>query len=133
MMNADVFFDSLVISSLLKCEHKNAIVVDIGRYNEESMKVIERDGRLVEISKAITKEDAFGSSIDVYKFSKEGTNAFLNKCIEYIEQRKELKKWSKVALNSILFEVEFKACPLVGRWFEIDNHEDLHAAKELFR
>ena len=25
------------------------------------------------------------------------------------------------------------ACPLVGRWFEIDNHEDLAAAEELFK
>lgn len=133
MMNADVFFDSSVIKSLLNCKHKNAIVVDIGRYNEESMKVIEKEGRLIEISKVITEEDAFGCSIDVYKFSKEGADAFLNKCIDYIEKQKELKKWSEVALNDVLKEVEFKACPLEGRWFEIDNHEDLRQASELFK
>ena len=133
MMNADVFFDSSVISSLLKCGHKNAIVVDIGRYIEESMKVIEKDGRLIEISKVISKEDALGCSIDVYKFSKEGAEAFLNKCIDYIEKHKELKKWSEVALNDVLKEVEFHACPLNGRWFEIDNHEDLRQACVLFK
>lgn len=133
MMNADVFFDSSVIKALLECPFENAIVTDIGKYNEESMKVIERDGRLVEISKTITKEDALGSSIDVYKFSKKGLLAFFNKCKEYIEDRKELKKWSEVALNDILQDVVFKACPLCGRWFEIDNHEDLVAAEELFK
>lgn len=132
MMNADVFFDSSVIKALLACPHSNAIVTDIGRYNEESMKVIEKNGRLVEISKQITKEDALGSSIDVYKFDKVGSGAFLAKCIDYIENRKELKMWSEVALNDVLKEVTFKACPLVGRWFEIDNHEDLAAAEELF-
>lgn len=132
MMNADVFFDASVISALLQCEHSNAIVVDIGTYLEESMKVIENDGRLIEISKAISADTALGASIDVYKFSKEGGAAFFAKCAEYIEDRKELKKWSEVALNDILGDVVFKACPLQGRWLEIDNHEDLAAAEKLF-
>ena len=132
MMNADVFYDSSVIKALLECPYENAIVTDIGTYIEESMKVIEKDGRLVEIAKTITAEDALGCSIDVYKFSAEGGKAFFDKCAEYIEEKKELKKWSEVALNDILGDVEFKACPLVGRWLEIDNHEDLAAAEKLF-
>ena len=133
MMNADVFYDSSVLTELINCPYENAIVTDIGRYMEESMKVIEKNGRLFEISKQIKKEDALGCSIDVYKFSKNGGRAFFNKCKEYIEDKKELKMWSEVALNDILSEVEFKACKLVGRWFEIDNHEDLKAAEELFK
>jgi NDP-sugar pyrophosphorylase family protein len=53
-------------------------------------------------------------------------------CAEYIEKKNELEKWSEVALNDILLDVVFKACPLVGRWLEIDNHEDLAAAEKLF-
>lgn len=132
MMNADVFYDASVIKALLACEAENAIVTDIGTYIEESMKVIEKDGRLVEIAKTITAEDALGCSIDVYKFSAEGGKAFFDKCSEYIEDMKELKKWSEVALNDILGDVVFNACPLVGRWLEIDNHDDLAAAEKLF-
>lgn len=133
MMNADVYFDSSVIKTLINFDKSNAIVTDIGAYLEESMKVIEKDGHLIEIAKTITKEDALGNSIDVYKFSKEGGNAFFEKCREYIEDKKELKKWSEVALNDILKDVNFYACPLVGRWYEIDNHDDLKIAEELFR
>lgn len=132
MMNADVFYDSSVIAALLEFGHGNAIVTDIGTYLEESMKVVEREGRIMQISKAITRADALGASIDVYKFSAEGSAAFFNKCREYIEEKHELKMWSEVALNDILAEVEFKACPLVGRWLEIDNHDDLSAAEKLF-
>lgn len=132
MMNADVFYDSSVIKALLACSAPNAIVVDMGRYIEESMKVIEKDGRLVQISKAITEADALGSSIDVYKFSAKAGSTFFAKCAEYIEEKKELKKWSEVALNEILPVEEFKACPLEGRWLEIDNHEDLAEAEKLF-
>lgn len=132
MMNADVFYDSSVITALLKDESSNAIVTEIGRYIEESMKVVEKDGRLVKISKGITPEEALGVSIDVYKFSAEGGAAFFQKCADYIESKGELKLWSEVALNDILSEIVFKACPLVGRWLEIDNHEDLAAAEKLF-
>ncbi len=132
MMNADVFYDASVIRSLVAFSASNAIVTDIGNYLEESMKVVEQDGRLISISKSITKEDALGASIDVYKFSAEASKAFFNKCEEYIVDKKELKLWSEVAINDILSEVEFKACPLEGRWLEIDNHDDLAAAERLF-
>lgn len=132
MMNADVFYDASVIEALLTDEAENAIVTDIGTYIEESMKVVEENGRLVKISKTIKPEEALGVSIDVYKFSKDAGKAFFNKCTEYIEDKKELKMWSEVALNDILPEVVFKACPLMGRWLEIDNHDDLAAAEKLF-
>lgn len=132
MMNADVFYDASVVTALLNFEAPNAIVTDIGNYLEESMKVIEENGRLVKISKSIEKADALGASIDVYKFSSDAGKKFFGKCAEYIETKKELKMWSEVALNDILKDVEFRACPLVGRWLEIDNHDDLAAAEKLF-
>lgn len=132
MMNADVYFDGSVIRSLIEHESSDAIVVDIGRYIDESMKVVEENGRLIKISKTITREDAFGTSIDVYKFSQLGAKAFFDKCEEFILVKKELKLWSEVALNNILNVINFVACPLNGRWYEIDNHDDLHAAEVLF-
>ena len=132
MMNADVFFDSSVIAALMRFPAPNAVVVDIGRYIEESMKVVEKGGRLTAISKQIKPEDALGSSIDVYKFGADGGQEFYHRCIDYIEKKKELKLWSEVALNDALAEVVFQACPLNGRWLEIDNHDDLAAAEELF-
>ena len=132
MMNADVFFDGSVIKALLAFPHPDAIVTDYGRYLEESMKVTAKDGRITSISKQTEKKDALGCSIDVYKFSADGGNAFFEKCREYIEDKKQLKLWSEVALNDILADVYFAACPLDGRWYEIDNHEDLAAAEKLF-
>lgn len=133
MMNADVFFDSSVITALEKDDRYNLIAVDIGRYIEESMKVIEEGGRLTAISKQIAPKEALGCSIDVYKFGSDGGRAFYNRCVEYIEKNKQLKKWSEVALNDALQDVIFRACPLDGRWLEIDDHEDLAAAEALFK
>lgn len=132
MMNADVFYDASVITALEKDDRSNLIVVDMGRYMEESMKVVEKDGRIIAISKQITEEDVLGCSIDVYKFGVDGGKAFFDRCVTYIEKKGELKKWSEVALNDALADVLFQACPLDGRWLEIDNHEDLAAAEALF-
>ena len=132
MMNADVFYDESIIETLEKTSGYNLIVVDIGRYMEESMKVVEKDERIVEISKQITADNALGCSIDVYKFGQDGGKAFFDCCADYIENKKELKKWSEVALNDILDKVSFHACPLNGRWLEIDNLDDLAAAETLF-
>lgn len=132
MMNADVFYDSSVLKSLLEFDFPNAVVTDIGNYNEESMKVIEDAGKLIEISKQISKEDALGSSIDVYKFSKDAGNKFFDICRRYIDEKHEYKLWSEIALNDCFKEIEFRACPLNGRWLEIDNLEDLKAAENLF-
>lgn len=132
MMNADVFYDASVIAALLNDSRPNLIVVDIGQYIEESMKVVEKAGKITEISKQIGPEAALGCSIDVYKFGADGGKAFYESCAAYIEDRKERKLWSEVALNDALAKVRFEACPLVGRWLEIDNHEDLAAAEALF-
>lgn len=43
-----------------------------------------------------------------------------------------MRLWSEITLNDALGDVEFRACPLNGRWMEIDNYDDLEAAEKLF-
>lgn len=133
MMNADVFFDSSVLKTLLEVNAGDAIVTDIGNWLEESMKVVAKAGKLIKISKNIDVNEALGSSIDVYKFSKEAGKIFFAKCDEYINKREEVKLWSEVAINDILEECCFVACPLNGRWYEIDTHDDLEKAIKTFK
>ena len=133
MMNADVFFFyASIITSLEKDTRGNLVVVDIGRYIEESMKVVEKHNRLVQISKQISPNKSLGCSIDVYKFGADGGRAFYEQCIKYIERKKELKEWSEVALNDTFTHAVFQVCPLNGRWLEIDTYEDLVLAEDLF-
>ena len=132
MMNADVFFDASVLRTLVNCPHPSAVAVDVGRYMEEAMKVTVREGKLTAIAKTIPAEEALGASIDVYKFSPEASDAFFARCSEYIEGRGDRRQWSEVALSDIFASVDFYPCPVEGRWMEIDNREDLLAARMLF-
>lgn len=133
LINGDVYFDDIVVNELLKQKYDNSIIIEKGEYNKESMKVRYNKTRIEEISKEISQNDAFGVSIDIYKFSSKGAKVFYNKITEYIESKKVYNQWTEVALNDILSKVQFKPCPLKGRWIEIDNHNDLKKAECLFR
>ena len=133
LMNADVFCDSTIIQELLKDCYDNAIVVQEGFHSDENMKVQYVDGKIVEISKDISKQEAYGVSIDVYRFSSEGSVVFFGKTTEYIEERQVHDQWTEVALNDTLKEVTFRPCPARGRWMEIDTHDDLKKAESIFR
>ena len=133
MMNGDVFFDKEIIGSLLAFDAENAIAVDLSKYSEESMKVVCQNGVISHISKVIPQEEAYGCSIDVYKFGKQGGMEFFNKCEQYITVKKDLNKWSEVAINDILHKAKFIPLDIKGsRWLEIDNHDDLACAERLF-
>ncbi len=133
MMNADVFFGDSIIKDLLTIESKNAIAVEFGRYLEESMKVKVESNKITEISKKISAKDAFGTSIDIYKFSEDGSKAFFDKCKEYIEDKKQLNLWSEFALNDILGYINFVPCSIHDNWVEIDNFDDLKEAERIFK
>jgi choline kinase len=132
LMNSDVFYDSSILRELVKDNHKNSIIVEEGIHNVENMKVVCVDGRIIKISKEISIDDAYGVSIDIYKFSREGSKIFFDKVREFIEVKKELNKWTEVAINDILTLIEFNPCPIIGRWMEIDNHDDLKRAEDIF-
>ena len=132
MMNGDVFLDSSIIREVLENDEPNLVCVDKGRYMEESMKVREQNGRLIEIAKTIPEELALGVSIDVYKFSDTAGDTFFHKCSEYILEKCNSGLWSEVAINDSFKLHRFAPCFISGRWWEIDTLEDLASAEAIF-
>ena len=133
LMNGDVFFDSSNLTNLLSSKHENAILVDVDYYSEESMKVTVFNERITGISKKISSKDSFGTSIDIYKFSRKAVQAFFEQCRYYIEDEKLLNLWSEVAINDLFNNLHFGTSFTSGRWYEIDSIEDLENAENIFR
>ena len=102
LMNADVFYEENIIKELLESNRKNLMVCDDGRYIEESMKIVKNENRIIEISKKIKEEDAYGVTIDVYKISKEASIKLFEIIKQFIEVDKDLNSWTEVALNIII-------------------------------
>ena len=133
LMNSDVYYDANIIEGMLQGENQSKIACDRSGYMEESMKITLEGNKVNHISKKITPEKYYAVSIDVYRISKEDS-AILFKEIEYtIQYRKDENSWTEVALDNIFKDANFKPYTIAGRWFEIDNHDDLQKAEKVFK
>ncbi|NVM36984.1 MAG: HAD-IIA family hydrolase [Candidatus Lokiarchaeota archaeon] len=135
LINGDVILDPEIIDEFIKFPIEDAIAVDVGQYYKESMKVIQKEDLLIDISKGISKTDALGSSIDFYKFSKKGKDIFFSKMEEIISRRKNATQWTEVAIQELINSktLELRAYDIEGKaWAEIDNFDDLYEAEIKF-
>jgi len=134
-MNGDCVYDRRVIDAAIDST-KSAITYDADRpYNEESMKIVGSVGAVKGISKAVAKADALGVSCDLYHLTPADVRSLRRRCFAAVQQGK-LQLWSEVALNDAMAEGEISPIALPvrgGAWFEIDDHNDLAAASELFK
>lgn len=133
LMNSDVFFDANIIEGLLASESLNMVACEYDRYIVESMKItINNYGRISHISKKITSEESYATSIDVYKIGAEAGKILFDKIIDFIENQENKNSWTEVALDQVLSKIDFYPYEIKGRWLEIDNYDDLAAAEKLF-
>ncbi|MFH0979276.1 MAG: HAD-IIA family hydrolase [Candidatus Woesearchaeota archaeon] len=135
LMNGDVVFSPQIISAML-LEKKSCIAVDVGNYIDESMKVmVDTNNHIVDISKKIPKQDAFGCSIDVYKFLVNDLAVIKNELHKIIEVQKDRNQWTEVMLQNLFKRHELISFPCaIGKekWVEIDNFDDLRQAESAF-
>lgn len=134
-MNADVFFEEMIIKELLEDKRENLIVCDNGNYLEESMKIVldKNEHNILKISKQISKEESYGTTIDVYKLSSSASEKFFSIINNFIIEKKELNLWTEVAVQELLKQEKFYSKDIDFKWVEIDNLEDLEQAKKLFK
>lgn len=130
-MNGDVYFDGGIIRGLLDSNEPDMIACDKSQYLLESMKVIYDGKRITHISKEISQKDYYAVSIDIYKISAKTSRILFSEIEEILKHDKN--SWTEKALDRIFPRTEFQPYIIGGRWFEIDNHEDLANASEIFR
>lgn len=132
ILNGDIVFDENVVEILKNSENENVVLIKEGEYFEESMKItVDNSGKINGISKKISKEDAFGTSIDFYRFSKNAKD----KLFEIIESiiATDKTQWTEVAVNQLFEKVDVYPLNIHNnRWYEIDTGDDLIAARKLF-
>lgn len=132
--NGDVVLDKQIIERLVGHEG-SAMAIDKGSYDAESMKVIVEGGFVQAISKEIREGEAYGNSIDVYKFEGTFLDVFTSTIRETIEREKNLKDWTEVALDKALKSLPMCVQPMDidgARWTEVDNYDDLQVADRKF-
>lgn len=136
LSNGDVVLDPDIICELVHSELSDAVACDKDSYNIESMKItVNTQGYVNNISKEIPSSEAFGNSIDVYKFSPSSSKLFFAEISKIIEEENNVKDWVEVALQRLLTDGKAEMKPFdIGAkgWVEIDDMEDLLLADKLF-
>jgi HAD superfamily hydrolase (TIGR01450 family) len=135
LMNGDVVFDASILRGLIDAGG-NRICVDVSTYNDESMKVeCDSLGRIKAIAKTVPRAQAFGCSIDVYRFDVAGGAALMHHTDEIILRQGRRREWTEVALDDLFKTrtIDATAFDIAGRdWVEIDNLDDLANAEARF-
>ena len=134
LMNADVFFDAEIVAGMLNGESCSKIACDKSQFLDESMKItVDSSGKVNHISKKIGEHEHFAVSIDVYRISADDGHVLFSEIEDTIVHRMDEKSWTEVALDMIFDKTHFYPYLIDGRWFEIDNHDDLEKAEHIFK
>ncbi|HHY8433265.1 TPA: HAD-IIA family hydrolase, partial [Escherichia coli] len=133
--NADLAISDDIIKRMVESDKPDLVSVDVGLFNDESMKVTLKDNFISNIAKNISKDNSYGCSIDFYKFSPSSSSIFFDEVERIVIKEKNKKDWTEVALQRLFMDgrLKFEALNISGLpWVEIDNYDDLAIADEIF-
>lgn len=127
-INGDDIFSAEVVKNLLKSESDITMVIDEKKeYDDDDMKVIHKNGEILEVSKKIDKEKANGESIGMIKFLNKGPKIFTDMLDEMVRVPENRNVFYLKAIQEIInkgFKINYSMCK-ESDWAEIDFHPDL--------
>jgi L-glutamine-phosphate cytidylyltransferase len=130
-LNADVLFHPGILFPALKAEDDLSIIVD-WEFREETTKVIIENGRVVKLSKSVSREDYSGTFANIARFSSRGARRLFAK-IESMLREGRVDQFFNDALGQLSAEgtkvgfTETEGLP----WAEIDDANDFHYAQTI--
>lgn len=135
LSNGDVVYDPEIVNIFVNDIGFDMIACDRGSYTDESMKISLTEEYASNISKEIPAIDAYGNSIDLYKFSAKSSNILFSEIDKIIEYEKNVRDWFEVALQRLLENGRLKMKPFdiaKKNWVEVDNFADLSYGDKTF-
>lgn len=135
LSHCDLIFEDRILENVINGKNDIVLPYDRTSINKEAMKIRFDGTNIIEISKAIPVNEAFGESIPLMKFSRR----MLRTLVERAEA-KIANGYTKSYIEDALMNVirnDNLSCEMIDasdcKWMEIDNQEDYQKAKELFR
>ena len=130
VLNADVLCDPEILRPAVKAKAPISMIVD-PEWRDETMKVVIRDGRVVRMSKAISRDEYSGTYIGITTFSFEVQQQFFRSMSKLISADR-VNDFFNVAVQDLADEgVMVGSTSTAGLpWAEIDDPADLAFARE---
>lgn len=130
VLNADVVFDPEILSAAVRLSAPISMIVD-PLWRDETMKVIIRGDRVIQMSKKIPREEFSGTYIGITVFSKAVQDNFFRRIIELISAG-QVNEFFNVAVQKLANEgtrVGYTSTDGLV-WAEIDDPLDLTFAQQ---
>ena len=130
VMNCDVLLHPQLLDDLVMSRHEDALLLSYSddALGDEEMKVRVRRGRVVEMSKTMSADDADGENVGVVRFGADGAR----RLVDILDARVAaggLRDWAPRAFDAFARERPLHAIGTRGYpWTEIDFPEDYHRA-----
>jgi choline kinase len=127
-INGDDVFSAEVIENLLKSNSDITMVIDEKKeYDDDDMKVVHKNGEILEVSKKIDQERANGESIGIIKFSNKGPKIYTDMLDSMVRDINNRNVFYLRAIQEIIhkgYKINYSMCK-ESDWAEIDFHPDL--------
>jgi choline kinase len=132
--HSDLVYDASLMKTIIESKYETALLVEEKHCSEEEMKVIAKDGLLVESSKLIDPKQSVGEWTGIARFSHKFTQILMHWIGTLLEDG-HLQDYDTLAFTQLaqngesIHIIKFKDKP----WIEIDTAKDLMVARELAR
>jgi len=134
-MHADVLYEPQLLRDLVAAPRSAIeLLVDFGPVDYEAMKVLVVDDRFVCSNKEIPLEKAAGEWTGLARFSAEGADTLFQKITELLAAG-HLNDYDTLAFSELADQnvhIGLTATNAMS-WIEIDDHEDMIRAREMFK
>jgi choline kinase len=135
-INGDDIFKPSVIADLLKSESNITMVADEKKsYDDDDMKIVHKDGLVLQVSKKIPADEANGESVGIIKFTGKGRQIYIDTLDEMVRDEENMNAFYLKAIQQIInkgYAVNFSMCK-PDDWGELDFHPDLVLIKQYLR
>lgn len=134
LINGDTLFEPAIVTQLLR-DHDQAItlVTDCkNEYDDDDMKVIADQSRLLAIGKKLPLDQVTEESIGMIHFNPAGAAMFKDKIETLMYSQEALQQWYLTVIDDLAQQNNVSVCSIHGKdWAELDFVQDLEQAQAL--
>ena len=134
LINGDTLFEPAIVTQLLR-DHDQAItlVTDCKHeYDDDDMKVIADQSRLLAIGKKLPLDQVTEESIGMIHFNPAGAAMFKDKIETLMYSQEALQQWYLTVIDDLAQQNNVGVCSIHGKdWAELDFVQDLEQAQAL--
>ena len=134
LLNGDTLFEPAIIESLLS-ENQYPITLAVDHktnYDDDDMKVIAEDKRLLSVGKKLSLTNVNAESIGMMHFDPTGSQLFYDTVSQLMHDQNSLKLWYLSVIDRLGKDNNVGICSIHGcDWTEVDFVQDLETAQAL--